>query len=246
MRKKDLKGEVNLVQLPGHMKYIKELNKTRFPYFGVYCFCGRQGSGKTLSAVRLINNIYQDYKDVYLVTNVDVNTDVLKNIPKENVIKFERFYQIFFTYNKPVIFFIDEAHILFNSLHSRDTDLNLFQVISQNRKQQRIFILTSQVFNRLEKFMKEQIHTVITCDTYFHFLTHCVVYTDFEKDRDELVGKKSFGAFYTHNKNVHYNMYDTYQVISFDRESPFWTPRKVDENEGFFEKYKHFLKEDNS
>lgn len=243
MRRKDLKGEVSLLNYPSHLKYLHDLKKKRFPYHGVYCFCGKQGSGKTLSAVRCISNIYLDYKDVYLVTNVKINTDILKHIPKENIIPFTRYYQLFFNYNKPTIFFIDEAHILFNSLESKNADVNMFQVISQNRKRQRVFILTSQVFSRLQLVMREQINTIVTCNTYFQFLTHCVVYHDFEKQRDELVGKKEFGAFFTHKRKLHYEMYDTYQVIDFSRDSEFFTPKKEDIENGYFEKYKKFIEE---
>lgn len=207
MRKKDLKGEVALLDYPAHLKYLIDEKKRRFPYHGVYCFTGKQGSGKTLTAVRLVSNIYLDYKDVYLVTNVTLNTDILTHIPKENIIPFTRYYQLFMVYDKPTIFFIDEAHLLFNSLESRNADVNMFTVISQNRKRQRVFILTSQVFSRLQLVMREQINTIITCNTYLGFLTHCVVYHDFEKQKDELVGKKEFGCFYTHKRKLHYEMY---------------------------------------
>lgn len=153
MRKKDLKGDVSIFEFPSHEKYLIEEKKKKFPYHGVYCFCGAQGSGKTLSAVRLVSNIYLDYKDVYLITNVTINTDILSHIPKENIIPFTRYYQLFMLYDKPVIFLIDEAHLLFNSLESKNADVNMFTVISQNRKRQRIFILTSQVFSRLQLVM---------------------------------------------------------------------------------------------
>lgn len=243
MRKKDLKGEVNLLAYPSHYKYLRELKKTRFPYHGVYCFEGKQGSSKTLSATRMISNIYLDYKDVYLVTNVSINTDILSHIPKENIIPFTRYYQLFFVYDKPTIFFIDEAHLLFNSLESKNADINMFQVISQNRKRQRVFILTSQVFSRLQLVMREQINTIVHCDTYLNFLSHCVVYRDFEKQRDELVGKKAFGCFYTHDRKVHYKMYDTYQVIDYSKDSPFWTTRKEDVENGYFEQFKRYIED---
>lgn len=243
MRRKDLKGEVNLLGFPSHLKFLKEERKKKFPYHGVYCFCGKQGDGKTLSAVRLISNIYLDYKDVYLVTNVSINTTLLNHIPSENIIPFTRYYQLFFNYNKPTIFLIDEAHILFNSLESKNADVNMFQVISQNRKRQRVFILTSQVFSRLQLVMREQINTIITCKTYFNYLTHCVVYHDFEKQRDELVGKKEFGCFFTHKRKLHYNMYNTYQVIDFSRDSDFFTPKKEDMESGYYEQYEEYIED---
>lgn len=243
MRKKDINGEVNLFGYPKHLLYLKEEDKKRFPYHGVYCYCGKQGSGKTLTAVRTISNIYKDYKDVYLITNVWLNTDILTNIPKENIIPFTRYYQLFFSYNKPTIFFIDEAHLLFNSLESRNADPNMFAVISQNRKQQRIFFLTSQVFSRLQPVMREQINTIIDCKTYLRYLTRAVVYNDFKKEKDELVGKKEFGVWFTHNRKLHYKMYDTYQVIDYSKDSPFWHTRKKDDEDDYFKDYKKYLRE---
>lgn len=241
MRKKDVKGEVNLLGYPSHLRYLHDLKKKRFPYHGVYCFCGPQGSGKTLSAVRCVSNIYLDYKDVYLVTNVSINTDILTHIPNENIIPFTRYYQLFFNYDKPVIFLIDEAHILFNSLESRNADVNMFQVISQNRKRQRVFFLTSQVFSRLQLVMREQINTIVVCKTYLSYLTHLTVYNDFEKQRDELVGKKEFGVFFTHKRKLHYEMYNTYQVIDFSKDGEFWTSKQLDKESGYYANYEKYI-----
>lgn len=227
MRRIDLKGDVNLFDFPAHRKYLKQVNKGKMPYHGVLCFCGKQGSGKTLSAVRLVNNIFKDYQDCYLVTNIWLNPDYT-NVPSNNVIKFERYYQLFDFYDKPTIFLLDEAHLLFNSLNSKNADVNMFSVISQQRKRQVCFVLTSQVFSRLEKVMREQINTIIPCSTFLNFLTHCVVVSDFQKDGDELVGKKKFSAWYSHKRNVHYKMYDTLQVIDYSDSSPFWNSREKD------------------
>lgn len=242
MRRKDLKGEVNLLGYPSHLKFLIEQKKKRFPYHGVYDFSGPQGSGKTLSAVRMISNIFRDYPDTYLVTNVDINTDILKHIPKENIIPFCRYWQLFLVWNKPVIFFIDEAHILFNSLESKQADVNMFQVISQNRKNQRCFILTSQVFSRLQLVMREQINTIVDCKTYLQYLTRCAVYHDFEKQRDELVGKKEFIAWFTHKRKLHYEMYNTYQVIDFSKDGDFWTPKEKDMESGFYAQFEKYIK----
>lgn len=241
MRKKDVKGEVNLLGIVSHLNYLKNANRGVFPYHGVYCFCGKQGSGKTLSAVRMVSNVFLDFPDVYLVTNVNINTDILAHIPKENIIPFERYYQLFFNYNKPTIFLIDEAHLLFNSLESKNADVNMFQVISQNRKRKRVFILTSQVFNRLQLVMREQINTIIPCVTWFKYLTHGIVYHDFEKQKDELVGKKEFSYTFSHNRKIHYQMYDTNQTIDYSKDSEFWSSKRGDIENGYFTKYEKYV-----
>lgn len=70
-----------------------------------------------------------------------------------------------------------------------------------------------------------------------------VVYHDFEKQKDELVGKKEFGAWYTHIRKIHYEMYDTYQVIDYSKDSSFWNKRKEDDENAYFMEYKKYLKE---
>lgn len=234
MRKSDLKGDVNLLDYPSHVAYLHKANKGKMPYHGVYDFSGAQGSGKTLSAVRLINNILADFPNTYVVSNVWFNPK-MTNVLSENFIKFERYYQLFDDYDKPTIFFLDEAHLLFNSLESRNADVRMFQVISQQRKRQMCFVLTSQVFSRLQPVMREQINTIVNCKTYLNFLTICQVFSDFEKDRDELIGKKEFTACYTHKKDIHYEMYNTYQVIDYSKDSAFWNSRKKDIEEVGYE-----------
>lgn len=237
MRKKDLQGDINLFDYPKHLKFLIDSNKGKMPYHGVYCFCGEQGSGKTLNAVRLVNNIYSDFPDTLLVTNISINYDVCTSIPKENVIDFKRYYQLyeFEEEEKPVIFLLDEAHILFNSLNSRNTDTNLFKLISQNRKRRRIFVLTSQVFNRLEKFMREQINTIILSKTYFNFLTIGQVYSKIDPNKEELEGTREFSFMFTHKKDLHYQMYDTRQVIDYSNDSPFWNSKELDKKRGIYD-----------
>ena len=38
-------------------------------------------------------------------------------------------------------------------------------------------------------------------------------------------------------------MYDTYQVIDYSKDSPFWNKRKEDDENEFFMEYKKYLKE---
>lgn len=233
MRKQDLKGEVNLFDYPSHLAYLHKINKGKMPYHGVHCFCGKQGSGKTLSAVRMINNILVDYPDTYVVSNVWLNFDLVNVIP-ENYIKLERYYQLFDNYDKPTIFLIDEAHLLFNSLESRNADVNMFTVISQQRKLQKIFVLTSQVFKRLQPVMREQVEYLINCRTFFNFFTFLQAYSDFEKVGDEQIGKHMFNSYFTHKKDIHYKMYDTKQVLDYSKDSIFWNTREMDiKKEGF-------------
>ena len=51
-----------------------------------------------------------------------------------------------------VIFLIDEMHLEFNSLESKQLDSSIFYTVSQQRKQRKHIVGTSQVFERLSPY----------------------------------------------------------------------------------------------
>ena len=62
-----------------------------------------------------------------------------------------------------VIFFIDEFHLELNSLESKNIDIDVMVEISQQRKQRKHIVGTSQVFMRLAKPLREQIKDIVDC-----------------------------------------------------------------------------------
>ena len=129
---------------------------------GILCFCGEQGSGKTLSAVNYVENVAKHYHKCHIVTNVDLNIDVS---PKR-IKQYEGVEQMLQYDNGEygAIFFIDEMHIEFNSLESKGMDIHTFELVSQQRKMRKHIVGTSQVFGRLAKPFREQFKYVVLCD----------------------------------------------------------------------------------
>ena len=62
---------------------------------------------------------------------------------------------------KGVIYFIDEIQLYFNSLQSKNINMDVMTQISQQRKQRIHIIATSQVFGRMAKPLREQFSSVI-------------------------------------------------------------------------------------
>ena len=65
-----------------------------------------------------------------------------------------------------VIFLIDELHLELNSLESKNIDIEVMVEISQQRKQRKHIVGTSQIFMRLAKPLREQIHDIIICRNF--------------------------------------------------------------------------------
>lgn len=71
-----------------------------------------------------------------------------------------------------VLYLIDEIHLEFNSLESKNIPIEIMVEVSQQRKQRKHIVGTSQVYMRLAKPLREQIDTVVICHNYLQ----CIQY----------------------------------------------------------------------
>lgn len=147
------------------MKKTRE-NPDALPLNGLLCFCGEQGSGKTLSAVLYCYNVCRRFPKVKLVTNLELFWgDDLPN----KIYHYKGVEQMIEMDNgeEGIIFLIDEMHLEFNSLESKGMDINTFELVSQQRKARKHIVGTSQVFGRLAKPFREQFKYAVLCRNYF-------------------------------------------------------------------------------
>lgn len=66
-----------------------------------------------------------------------------------------------------VLFFIDEIHLELNSLQSTNIDVSIMVEISQQRKQRKHIVGTSQRYMRMAKPLREQIRDCVICKNFF-------------------------------------------------------------------------------
>lgn len=243
-----------------------------FSYFGTQIYCGRQGSGKTISAVRAALRLKAKYPKAILVTNLSLSgyraisasgylqmcyntqnrsrqdvqaspeyasatvTDPLTGSvehisdidarnsqfdPERDYIHFSEVQDLHTVLTQVnngfygVIYLIDEIHAYFNSLESKDTPITIFAEISQQRKQRKLILGTSQLFMRVSKALREQCDNIIICNTIAGCLTTLRTYDgmEIEQARDgSLIGRiKKTGIFWHTVKDR--EVYDTFQKI---------------------------------
>lgn len=161
-----LGGSVNVVNIFKTIRHNILFARNNPDYFypsGIWVFCGPQGSGKTLSAVQCLQKICKEYPKAKVCTNLDV-----KGIDNE-IIQFTDYEQLEKLDNGiyGIIFFLDELHILWNSLESKDIPISEMACFCQMRKNRRVIIGTSQVYSRITKPIREQLQYVIDCKNYF-------------------------------------------------------------------------------
>lgn len=159
-----LEGSLNPKCVFETLKYRNKFTKEHPDFFdpeGLLVFCGSQGSGKTLSAVQYIKKLCIEYPRAILVTNTRINglpahTAVVQYEGIESLTKYENG-------EFGVIYFIDEIHLEFNSLESKNVPIEVMVEVSQQRKQRKHIVGTSQVYMRMAKALREQIKNVVIC-----------------------------------------------------------------------------------
>lgn len=215
-----LEGSLNPLNILCIFKYRREFRNNNPNYFdpdGLLVFTGPQGSGKTLSAVKYVINLLNEYNNALLVTNIDI-----KEFPIDNkrVFRFNNSDDLS-KYNNDklgVIFLIDEIQLYFNSLDSKNIDPNVMVQISQQRKQRKHIVCTSQVFGRLAKPLREQFSNVIFCKNYLGFIQRNRLIDRDSLDTEsstgtELKGKVKKSFWWLHDPKD-YSLYDTYNIIN--------------------------------
>lgn len=197
--------------------YLDSKDKELFRASGLTVYCGWQGSGKTLSAVKHVHNLMVTYPKSILVTNLKINATDLPN----KIITFQNhdeLHNLLVNVNNDkygVIYLIDEIHTYFNALESKDIPPYIFTEISQQRKQRKAIIGTSQLFLRMAKPFREQANYLIMCNTRFNLLTTQKVYNAHLLTTDHtgaLIGHPIKRGFFFHSESLR-NMYDTYQKV---------------------------------
>ena len=182
---------------------------------GLTIFVGAQGTGKTLSAVCYVYKLLELYPNALIVTNLSLRDFPFDN---ERVFPFNNADDLknYTNGEKGVIFLIDEIQLYFNSLESKNINPEVMVQISQQRKQRKHIVATSQVFGRMGKALREQFNTVIVCKNYLGFLqVNKLVDRDSVEESSgsqELKGKVRKKFIWFHSPDL-YGRYDTYYVI---------------------------------
>lgn len=150
MAKDYLEPDLGLKNIPDVIGELSLKRGSQFPYDGIWAFSGGQGSGKTLLAMHLLREMYEDYPKVLIVSNISIFG--LPCIPFCGTDDFEKYDNG----ADGIIFLIDEIDKLYNSLESQGMPISQMQIWSQNRKNRRVILGTSQRFTRCAKGLREQ------------------------------------------------------------------------------------------
>lgn len=202
---------------------------------GTQVYVGRQGSGKTISAVKHVHDMKLRYPKSIIVSNVDLKyfnrlhfhtknelMQAMHNIdPQKDYIFFENMEELGLSLTgvnnemNGVIYLIDEIHTYFNALESKNIPMFVFTEISQQRKQRKVIIGSSQLFMRMAKPFREQADNMIICKTLFGILTIQKAFDGMSLSQDydgAITGTVRKTGWFFHTRKIRAS-FDTYQKV---------------------------------
>ncbi|MCM1298802.1 MAG: AAA family ATPase, partial [Firmicutes bacterium] len=205
---------------------IVNFDPNDFKFNGLHCFCGEQGSGKTIAMVNKIRELKQKYPLVQVLTNFDCEfSDGLITSWKDIVFKNNGSHGI--------IIALDELQNWFSTNESKDFPPEMLQEITQQRKQRKCILATSQRFMRLAKPLREQINylyepfTIGGLITFVRVRKPCV---DDSGQLDRFHTQKRGVYFFVHDDELR-SSYDTLQKITRQANGGYTeSPLKQDNN----------------
>lgn len=177
-----------------------------FPYQGLIIFEGRQGAGKTIGMIEFAMRMQNERPLAKCITNLGYKYE---NTKLKN-------WRMLLNYKNGingVIVVMDELQNWFSSNDSKNFPPEMLSVITQNRKNRRIILGTSQNFYLLAKAIRSQATEVRRCTTLLGCLTIVRRFEPILDSEGIVVEWKNRGMyFFVHDKKLR-DSYDTYKVI---------------------------------
>lgn len=182
-------------------------NPDFFKPYGVHMVAGKQGTGKTVTVTYLLLKYKDMYPKLQIKTNFNYRyEDGAISHWKDLINSNNGFYG--------EIDVIDEIQNWFSSMQSKDFPPEMLTEITQQRKQRKMIICTSQVFGRVGKPIREQVFYLYEPITLFGCITFVRKYEPVISAVDGLADKKKFKGlfFFVHTKRIR-ESFDTYKKV---------------------------------
>lgn len=185
--------------------------RNQFPT-GSRVYKGFQGSGKTLSMCKYALDIAKAYPECQIFSNF-----IIHGIKNYYLIKNDEDLILALSYRNGtdgVLVLLDEAHLYFGKKNG--ISLDVLTAISQQRKDRRRIVFSSQIWEELDISLRKQVKEIVSCRTLFGFIQINTISDgeslSYDKLAGEYVAKKIRTEIFKHNLDL-YNSYDTYQKI---------------------------------
>ena len=201
----------NFFDLREYRSAFAKAHPNYFPLDGLIVFTGPQGSVNTLSAVQYCTRILDAYPKCLFCSNVSIKGYEDRIIPYEGLQSLSGLENGY----EGVLYLIDEIHLEWNSLESKNISIEEMTEFAQQRKQRKHIVGTSQVFMRLAKPLREQINYVVVCREIRRSIqTNTLVDGTTAYEKEGKLVCQSMGTYLWLHSPALYDCYDTYAKMN--------------------------------
>lgn len=190
--------------------------KGQFPT-GSRVYKGFQGSGKTLSMVKYAIDLSKAYPNCEVFSNF-----IIKGIENFNYIENDEDLKYALGLRNGtdgVLVLLDEAHLYFGK--KSGISLDVLTAISQQRKDRRRIVFSSQIWEELDISLRKQVKEIVNCRCIGGMIQVNTISDgetlSYDKLTGEYVARKIRTEIFKHNIEL-YNSYDTLQKIITNEE----------------------------
>lgn len=177
--------------------------------WGVYCYTGKQGSGKTFSVIEFL----LEHKDFKIYSNVAT----LKGVPYIYIGSFQELLNIQNDTDDNIIIFYDE---IFTALTKNDKmSKEVLSFLSQMRKRKIIFLTTAQEWLEINITLRRYVRFQVQCSIRTYFNKSFLIKTFYDGENihwdnleNDYIAPLLSTTISKMNKYVA-DSYDTYEVI---------------------------------
>lgn len=202
---------INIIEFPKWVIIDIFRGKDKLRLFGIWCFTGYFGEGKTLGAVTFAKGLQKKYphRNIQIYTNFNMRGQAGKITCWEDLINLPK--------NSIVIF--DEIQSTFTSQKFKDFPLELLWKVTQCRKQGLMVLASSPVFHRMTIQLRENTDFVVVCknvmrqDRWFSYSFYRA--PDFERYQDnpiKLFTHRTMNVQFVAQDND-YRQFDTHAIV---------------------------------
>jgi len=204
-----------------YIKYKKSNECKNFGYIKI--FNGYFGSGKSLSAVDEVIEIYREYNGLTVWSDdlqafVEQKITIISNLELKGVpyIPFTSEQQFIDYETMPgevVLFMIDEIGTVWNNRNFKNFNPDVFNNIVQSRKRRMAIYGTLPVFLGTDINIRRYTDTVVYCSKNWRFLKHLYFRSQDLENCSDIEMLQPLKVKYKFVKDRMYNQYDTYALI---------------------------------
>jgi ATP-dependent Clp protease ATP-binding subunit ClpX len=190
------------------LKYWDYKNPVKKRPYGIVCYVGRPGFGKTISMVEHLFRLKIEFPKCKIYTNFGFKYENGSINSQEDLVRLDNG-------EDGIIFALDELQNTFNSRNWNKFPPEMLSLITQNRKKSKQILCTAQSFSMIDKNFRQICNYIVECRNIAgRWIFQRAFFPEDYKEKDGEYRARSRAWRYSFiADNFIFNSYDTLKII---------------------------------